>query len=149
LVKAYGIPLPEGETSAEDEVLEGKEGLSGAGGIDDEHYWDDEVKPIEFTDDGNESDSELEGEFDNIEIKGDGELPETSEVLEESSSIEELAGLPEQEPTTEEVEVSSLEEVPQPEAPEMSPLPAEGLPDGWTMEQWKWYGAEWLAKQGK
>ncbi len=24
------------------------------------------------------------------------------------------------------------------------PLPAEGLPEGWTMEQWKWYGHEYL-----
>ena len=33
--------------------------------------------------------------------------------------------------------------------PEAPPVPAEGLPEGWTMDQWKWYGAEWLAKQGK
>ena len=24
------------------------------------------------------------------------------------------------------------------------PVPAEGLPAGWTMEQWGWYGEEWL-----
>ena len=24
------------------------------------------------------------------------------------------------------------------------PLPEGGLPDGWTMEQWKWYGNEYL-----
>ena len=24
------------------------------------------------------------------------------------------------------------------------PLPEGGLPDGWTMEQWKWYGHEYL-----
>ena len=33
--------------------------------------------------------------------------------------------------------------------PEAPPLPAEGLPEGWTMDQWKWYGAQWLANQGK
>jgi hypothetical protein len=142
LVKAYGIPLPDGENSAEDEVLKGNEGLSGAGGIDDEHYWDDEVKPIEFINAENESDRG----FDDIEIKGDGELPETSEVLEESSSIEELAGLPKNTPAA---EVSTPEAAPQQEAPETPPVPSEGLPDGWTMEQWKWYGAEWLSKQGK
>ena len=145
LVKAYGIPLPDGENSAEDEVLEGKEGLSGAGGIDNEHYWDDEVKPIEFTNDENE----LDRGFDDIKIKGDEELPGTSEVLEESSSIEELAGLPEQTSTAEVAEVSAPEAAPQQEAPETPPVPSEGLPDGWTMEQWKWYGAEWLANQGK
>ena len=24
------------------------------------------------------------------------------------------------------------------------PVPAEGLPEGWTMEQWGHYGAQWL-----
>lgn len=28
------------------------------------------------------------------------------------------------------------------------PVPAEGLPPGWTMEQWEHYGAEWLSQQG-
>jgi hypothetical protein len=23
-------------------------------------------------------------------------------------------------------------------------IPAEGLPNGWTMEQWKYYGEDWL-----
>jgi hypothetical protein len=27
-------------------------------------------------------------------------------------------------------------------------LPEGGLPDGWTTEQWKWYGHEYLAKLG-
>ena len=26
------------------------------------------------------------------------------------------------------------------------PLPKSGLPEGWTMDQWKWYGQEWLDK---
>ena len=26
-------------------------------------------------------------------------------------------------------------------------LPEGGLPDGWTMEQWKYYGHEWLKSQ--
>lgn len=25
------------------------------------------------------------------------------------------------------------------------PLPATGLPQGWTMEQWNYYGEQWLA----
>ena len=28
------------------------------------------------------------------------------------------------------------------------PLPESGLPEGWTMEQWHWYGHEWLSKYG-
>ena len=27
------------------------------------------------------------------------------------------------------------------------PIPAEGLPPGWTEEQWGYYGAQWLAQQ--
>ena len=29
------------------------------------------------------------------------------------------------------------------------PVPAEGLPPGWTMEQWNWYGEEWLRNNGQ
>ena len=28
------------------------------------------------------------------------------------------------------------------------PLPAAGLPEGWTMDQWAWYGEQWLADHG-
>jgi len=36
---------------------------------------------------------------------------------------------------------------PAPVASESPPVPAEGLPPGWTMEQWNHYGAQWLAQQ--
>ena len=52
-------------------------------------------------------------------------------------SIEDLAG---NQHKSEKIE-------PQPNNPEMPPLPSEGLPEGWTMEQWKWYGAQWLASK--
>ena len=32
-------------------------------------------------------------------------------------------------------------------APQGPPLPAEGLPPGWTMEQWAWYGEDYLRNQ--
>ena len=51
------------------------------------------------------------------------------------------------------IQDSSLETSPEqtvetaPEQPaEIPPVPESGLPDGWTMDQWKWYGAEWLEK---
>ena len=142
LVKTYGVPFIPEENSAEAEALEGKAGLSAVGGVDSNKFWDDEVEPIAIGDDGNE----LGGGFDDIEIKADGETTDSSEVMEESASLEELAGLPAPAPV----------ETPEPVAPEVveaapqaPPLPAEGLPEGWTMDQWKWYGAEWLAKQGK
>ena len=40
------------------------------------------------------------------------------------------------------------EPVPQPASNSGSPpVPAEGLPPGWSMEQWDHYGAQWLAQQ--
>ena len=38
---------------------------------------------------------------------------------------------------------------PQPAAPTAPPLPPGGLPPGWTMEQWQYYGHQWLASQGQ
>ena len=146
LVKTYGVPfVPDGENSAEAEALEGKAGLSGTGGVDSDKFWDDDVAPIEMpvADDG----AELGTGFDDIEIKGDIDVSQTSEVMEESASLEELAGLPAQTSASEAAQPP--QEVNQAAPPEAPPLPPEGLPDGWTMDQWKWYGAEWLARQGK
>ena len=145
LVKTYGTAFAEGDNSAEDEALEGKAGLSASGGVESDKFWDDEVEPMEVGDDGND----LGTGFDDIDIKGDGEITESSEVLEESASLEELAGMPPQ-TTAEDIAQQEAQAAPVQQAPpEAPPVPAEGLPEGWTMDQWKWYGAEWLAKQGK
>ena len=72
---------------------------------------------------------------------------------EDGLSIEELAG---KKPVADvsSVEVSELsDEVTagppsQVEEPQTPPVPEAGLPDGWTMEQWKWYGAQWLESNG-
>ena len=40
--------------------------------------------------------------------------------------------------------------MPQSPAPQVGPpLPPGGLPPGWTMEQWQYYGHQWLAQQGQ
>ena len=36
-----------------------------------------------------------------------------------------------------------------PQEADMPPLPEEGLPQGWTMEQWKHYGQQWLEQNGR
>ena len=71
-----------------------KLGLSGSGGVDSDKYWDDDVKPMEMAvgDDGNE----LGSGFDDIDIKGETDVSQSQGVMEEESSLEELAGLPEQ-----------------------------------------------------
>ena len=146
LVKTYGVPfVPGDENSAETEALEGKAGLSGSGGVDSDKYWDDDVAPMEMAvgDDGNE----LGSGFDDIDLKGETENSQSQEVMEEESSLEELAGLPEQTTASEVSEEPVQQQATAP--PEAPPLPAEGLPEGWTMDQWKWYGAQWLANQGK
>ena len=38
---------------------------------------------------------------------------------------------------------------PAPPTPAAPPLPPGGLPPGWTMEQWQYYGHQWLAQQGQ
>ena len=40
--------------------------------------------------------------------------------------------------------------VPEPEAEEVGPpIPKEGIPEGWTLEQWNYYGQEWLDSEGE
>ena len=141
IVKTYGAAFATDDNSAETEALEGKAGLSAVGGVDSGKFWDDEIEALEVADDGDV----LGGGFDDIDIKGVGEVGESTGVMEETASLEELAGMPTQ-TTVAELEQKAVETVQQ--MPETTPpLPAEGLPDGWTMDQWKWYGAEWLANQ--
>ena len=48
------------------------------------------------------------------------------------------------------------EEIPEPEPavesepalpPGVPPIPEDGLPPGWTMEQWAFYGQKWIDQQ--
>ena len=145
LVKTYGVPfVPDGENSAEAEALEGRAGLSGAGGVESDKFWGDDVEPMELKGAGNGD--EVGSGFDDIDIKTEGVSSTDSQVMEESASLEELAGLPAQTDTSENSDTQQQAQIIPPEAP---PVPAEGLPEGWTMEQWRWYGAEWLSKQNK
>jgi hypothetical protein len=67
-------------------------------------------------------------------------VSEVASITYEEESIEAIAGMPAPEPAQEEAQS------PPDEAP---PVPEGGLPDGWTMDQWRWYGHEWLSKYGK
>ena len=91
-------------------------------------------------------DQESDG-FDDMAIKSDDSTKEAGSMTYEEESIESIAGV-ESEP-----EASSAAEASPAESPEMPaeapPLPEGGLPEGWTMDQWRWYGHEWLAKYGK
>ena len=131
--KEYGGVAPGASTNASLEALEGRGGMSADGGIIADASWDDDVAQLDF--------SEKDG-FDDMAIKSDEAPAEAGSMTYEDESIEALAGVgaePEPQPASQTPEMPA-------EAP---PLPEGGLPEGWTMDQWRWYGKEWLAKYGK
>ena len=72
------------------------------------------------------------------------------EVIPEPEPVEEV--IPEPEPVEEVIPEPEPVEEPavEPESvlpPGVPPIPEEGLPDGWTMEQWAFYGQKWLDQQ--
>ena len=127
--KKYGGALS--SSAAMSEALEGTAGSSATGGIDSDSLWDDEVKPLDI-----EEKQDLA--IDSSDLAAE---ESTSEVM---SDVEDAAM---DEPETPAEEPAS--EVPSQAPSEAPPLPSSGLPEGWTMEQWKWYGHEYLAKYGK
>jgi len=132
--KQYGGVAPGASTNASLEALEGRGGISADGGIIADSSWDDDVAQLDFTQDN--------GGFDDMAIKSDDAPAEAQSITYEEESIEALAGVgapPEPEPAAETPEMPG----------EVPPLPEGGLPDGWTMDQWRWYGHEWMAKYGK
>ena len=100
------------------------------GGIDEQKVW------------GEDS---LEDEEPSIDAPEVEELSPEEETLSEPEYVAEQMSIPSQ-------EVEDPEETPveQPEQPpdEAPPLPSGGLPEGWTMEQWRWYGHQWLERNG-
>jgi hypothetical protein len=131
--KEYGGALP--SSAAMDEALEGTAGSSAMGGVESDSLWDDDVKPLEM-------DQKEESGFEDEAMD---EPTSSEEMFSGDESIESIASMgTEPEPAAEETAPAPAQEVPA-EAP---PLPASGLPEGWTMDQWKWYGHEYLAKYG-
>ena len=137
--KEYGGVRPGMSSNAAKEALEGRGGLSAEGGIISDASWDDDVAQLNF-------DEETDG-FADMDLKSDEDLGEAASMTYEEESMESIAGV--------EADTSEPASAPEtssdaPERPsEAPPLPEGGLPDGWTMDQWQWYGHEWLAKYGK
>ena len=127
LINRFGVPFDPRKSIAQ-EALEGEAGISGFGGIEKQEHWDDEVQPMDLSDEKQHLTDE------DILAAGPGV---NNITYDDGLSIEDLAG---NQHKSEKIE-------PQPNNPEMPPLPSEGLPEGWTMEQWKWYGAQWLASK--
>ena len=141
LVKRYGVPFKPKDKTANEEALEGSAGLSATGGIESDESWDDEVEAMDFT--------EKSAESEEIETN----TISAEELYDDESDISELAGIEVSSTETSEEDVSAmLQDEPQGSTDEKPsnppPIPESGLPEGWTMEQWEWYGHEWLAKVG-
>ena len=142
LVKRYGVPFqPKDKGTANEEALEGTAGLSATGGIDSDDSWDDEIEAMDFS----EKSNDIEEVAENV--------ISAEELYDDETDISGLAGIdvtpsqdvePDVSALTSEENDSTVEQKPT-SAP---PLPASGLPEGWTMEQWEWYGHEWLQKFG-
>ncbi|MFL2950141.1 MAG: hypothetical protein ACJZ40_07140 [Candidatus Poseidoniaceae archaeon] len=132
-MKLYGTAFaPDHKSkSASAEALEGTAGLSARGGVESDSAWDDDIASLDFS----EKDDDLTDETSSPAV-----IDATS-LYGEEDSIEDIAGI----------------DAPTPDAPEAPaptaapsngpPVPETGLPEGWTMDQWKWYGQEWLDKQ--
>tara|TARA_B110000444_G_scaffold256134_1_gene291888 strand:+ start:17039 stop:19552 length:2514 start_codon:yes stop_codon:yes gene_type:complete len=135
LVKMYGVPfIPTENKSAENEALEGTAGLSAQGGIISDSSWDDEIESLDFSapQDGIEEEESPSNVIDAESLYGGEE------------SLESIAGI---ETEAAPSPVPTPAAAPAPETPvEAPPLPPGGLPEGWTTDQWKWYGQEWLDK---
>ena len=141
LVKRYGVPFKPKDKTANEEALEGSAGLSATGGIESDESWDDEVEAMDFT--------EKSAESEEIETN----TISAEELYDDESDISELAGIEVSSTETSEEDVSAmLQDEPQGSTDEKPsnppPIPESGLPEGWTIEQWEWYGHEWLAKVG-
>ena len=134
-IKIYGTPFaPKSKTnSASAEALEGTAGLSAQGGVESDAAWDDDVASLDFTVQDEDLDASDEPST----------TIDASSLYGEEDSLEDIAGMPTQPKAEPETLAPEVAETPS----AGPPLPASGLPDGWTMDQWKWYGQEWLDKQ--
>ena len=125
---AAGLPT----SAAMDEALEGTAGSSAFGGVESDSLWEEDVKPLN-----------LEEQEKEEKVVESSRGASAEELFSDEESIESIATLGESTPEPE------AESAPVPEEPqEAPPLPEGGLPEGWTMDQWKWYGHEYLAKMG-
>lgn len=133
--KEYGGVSTDITQLASKEALEGKGGMSAAGGIVADAAWDDDVAQFDF----NQGQGE---DVDNLALDVSQPLSDAGAVTYEEESMEAIAGVGMAEAAAE----PAAGQVAPSQAP---PLPATGLPDGWTMDQWQWYGHEYLEKMGK
>lgn len=120
-----------------EEALTGKAGLSAHGGVEEDGLWTDD--PL----------AELAPE-EGSSVLPDDPLGISEEGPQEAQDLpEDSATGPDEDPQEEAPSnIEAQEESSQPAAGG-PPVPAEGLPEGWSMEQWQHYGHQWLEKNGR
>jgi hypothetical protein len=140
MIKMYGVPFEPEESSATDEALGDSAGISATGGIVSDDSWEDDVEEMNFV------------ETDSSEKEETTKQASSEDLYEQSDSLEDIAGIEvsASEPSSEDVSAmfEEKEEKSDDKPSNAPPVPASGLPEGWTMDQWEWYGHEWLAKNG-
>ncbi len=138
MIKMYGVPFEPEESSATDEALGDSAGISATGGIVSDDSWEDDVEEMNFI------------ETDSPEEEETTKQASSEDLYEQDDSLEDIAGIEvsASEPSSEDVSAmfEEKEEQSEDKPSNAPPVPASGLPEGWTMDQWEWYGHEWLAK---
>jgi len=117
---------------AELAAQEAGESYEGMGGVVEQGNWGDEVQSMEF---------QTTPSLDSMDDVAAG-----SQSMDYSTdeNFEAMAGLTSQ---PEQAASAPTSASPVQTAPAQAPpIPASGLPPGWTEEQWKWYGHEWVAQ---
>ena len=116
------------------------------GGIDEQKAWGDE--PLG---DGEEDSMAMDDQDE--DIPQDEVSTEPDYVAEEmsvpSSSAVDTVEVDIDEGTTGESPDQGPQSTPEQPPDEAPPVPSGGLPEGWTMEQWRWYGHQWLERHGQ
>ena len=100
--------------------------------MESDSAWDDDIANLDFS----VKDEDLSNQEETSEVIDAGDL------YGEEDSIEAIAGIETSNQSPPEA-AAAMEQAAPATAP---PIPDSGLPEGWTMDQWKWYGQEWLDK---
>ena len=127
------------------------------GGIIEDENWDDDVASLLDLSETN-TDEEPKEEVESNQGKQRGPVDESPSVESTDNSSDIDDGTGDWESAQEGWQVYQSTDADSPDEPqddesastsdEAPPVPEGGLPDGWTMDQWRWYGHEWLEKNG-
>ena len=111
------------------------------GGIDEQKAWGDE--PLGDGEDETTDDDIIDEGLDSTESASEPDYV-AEEMTVPETSTDEIADVQEDDSVAGSTPETTAQPAPQQAPSEAPPLPSGGLPEGWTMEQWRWYGHQWL-----